>query len=139
MFSLVLSKFIMFIIFFCNHLNLTQSLTPPFRPPTACILWRPRSIIFQPDMQKNPTGVLYQGIQHFVDLCWTLPKKFPLYYQGIFFLMRIPIRVLVSAADQSTWSPIGYWTLTWTVLPLLNLPDTYAGSVQTQSMSSILS
>jgi hypothetical protein len=53
-------------------------------------------------------------------------KKISLYYQGIFFLMRIPIRVLVSIADQITRSPfvpIGYQSLTWTVLPSLNLSD----------------
>jgi hypothetical protein len=108
-----------YVIFFCNHLNLTQSLTPPFPPYTACIILWPRSIILQPDIQhKFCTGALYQDIHHFVNLCQTLPKKSLLYNQGIFFLTGIPIRVLVCVHDQSTrrhFVPITYQALTWAV------------------------
>jgi hypothetical protein len=43
-------------------------------------------------------------------------------------MMHIPIRVLVSTADQSTWShfvPIGYRALTRAVLTSLNFPDNH--------------
>jgi hypothetical protein len=76
-------------------LNLTQSLIHTFLPPIACIFQWYRSIILQLEVPiKFYTGALYQDIQIFINICWT--KKNHLYHQGIFLLMHIPIRVLIS-------------------------------------------
>ncbi len=94
-----------FIIFICNNLNLTQSVIHIFIPPIACIFQWHRSIILQLEVPiKIPLVLSTKTLRYLLIFDGLFQKRFSLYYQGISLWTRIPTRVLVSTADQSTWS-----------------------------------